>query len=391
MKKLNHKSVNEDYLNKLKEAATKLLLSTPSSVDCIDIKNAESLIHELHTYQIELELQNNELQQAQIKLHSSLNKYSDLFDFAPNGYMTINSKGLIVEVNKMAAKMLLLPVNELLKKTFSDFIIKEDQDIYYHFHRKLINTAKEQVCELRMKAANNTGVFVQLNASADNSIGSEHGPFRVSLTDISNLKFAQQQHEEKEKKLNKSLISTIYCLGTTVEFRDPYTSGHQKRVSNLALLIAQKMGLSEMQQEGVMLGAYIHDIGKIHIPAEILNRPGRLYEPELQLIKMHPQVGADILKETDFPWPITEMIVQHHERLDGSGYPNGLKGEQIILEAQIIAVADVVEAIHSHRPYRPALGLDVAIKEIQKNKNILYNSEVVDICIAIISKPGFDF
>lgn len=374
--------------NKLKAAAQTRLLSAHRSLNSID---SEALIHELHTHQIELELQNNELQQTQIKLYESLKKYSDLFDFAPNGYMTINANGLIIEINKAAGKMLAEPVNNMLSKPLVDFIIREDQDIYYHFRRRLINTTQYQSCELRIKAANETFMYVQLTASIDSSIDGDSGQFRLTLTDISELKLAQQEQAKHNAQLNNALISTIHSIGTIVEVRDPYTSGHQKRVAKLALLIAKKMGLSEIQQEGIMLGAHIHDIGKIQVPAEILNRPGPLSRPEFEIIKMHPQVGYDIIKNTQFPWPIKEMILQHHERLDGSGYPYGLKGEQIILEAQIIAVADVVEAINSHRPYRAALGLDLAIAEIQKNKDILYNGEIVAACIEIIREPGFEF
>ncbi|MFT6986178.1 MAG: putative nucleotidyltransferase with HDIG domain [Psychromonas sp.] len=393
---MNSKFESENYLSKLKAAAKKQLLSSSAPLNGIDlndsdIDNSESLIHELHTHQIELELQNNELQETQIKLYESLKKYSDLFDFAPNGYMTINPKGLIVETNKTSSKLLTSPVHKMLNKPLSDFIVREDQDVYYHFRRKLINTTKYQICELRIKTANDLFMFVQLTASIDSSIDGIDGQFRLTLTDISELKLAQLAQEKHSEQLNKALINTIHSLGTIVEVRDPYTFGHQKRVAKLALLIAKKMGLPEMQQEGIMHGAHIHDIGKINVPAEILNCPRQLTKPEFEIIKTHPQVGYDIIENTEFPWPIKEMILQHHERLDGSGYPYGLKGDQIILEAQIIAVADVVEAINSHRPYRAALGLNIAIAEIQKNKNILYNGDVVDTCIEIIREPVFEF
>jgi len=388
---MHNKSDNEDNLTQLKAAAKIQILTDQSPINSIAAATSESLIHELHTHQIELELQNNELQQTQIKLYESLKKYSDLFDFAPNGYMTINSGGLIIEMNKTASAMLALPLQETINKPITDFIIREDQDIYYHFRRKLINTTHYQVCELRIKTAYDSFIFVQLTAAIDNSIDGNDGQFRLTLTDISALKLAQQQQEKHSEQLNNALISTIHTIGTIVEVRDPYTYGHQKRVANLASLIAKKMGLTEKQQEGILLGAQIHDIGKIQIPAEILNRPGQLSKLEFEIIKMHPQVGADIVKDTEFPWPIKEMILQHHERIDGSGYPYGLKGDQIILEAQIIAVADVVEAINSHRPYRAALGLDIAIAEINKNKNILYNGDIVTACIDIITVPGFEF
>ena len=198
--------------------------------------------------------------------------------------------------------------------------------------------------------------------------------------------------DEDANKLERALENTIQAIATTIDARDPYTAGHQRRVAQLAAALAREMGMSEQRIVGVMRGAEIHDIGKIYIPSEILSRSGRLSAPEFGLIKIHPQVGYDIVKDIDFPWPVAAMILQHHERLDGSGYPHGLTGdEQIIAEARILAVADVVDAMVSHRPYRPALGLDAALAEIQKNRGILYESEVVDACQCLFREKGFAF
>lgn len=184
--------------------------------------------------------------------------------------------------------------------------------------------------------------------------------------------------KEKTKSLEKTLHGIVVALSKTVEMRDPYTSGHQLRVAQLAGSIAQEIGLSEDQMDGIRVMGMLHDLGKIIIPAEILSKPSKLADYEFQYIKIHPQAGHDILKEIDFPWPLTTAILQHHERLNGSGYPLGLSGHQIILEAQILAVADVVEAMATHRPYRPALGIDVALEEISKNKGILYAAPITD-------------
>jgi HD-GYP domain-containing protein (c-di-GMP phosphodiesterase class II) len=173
--------------------------------------------------------------------------------------------------------------------------------------------------------------------------------------------------------------------------RDPYTSGHQQRVAKLAVAIATKLSLPANEIHGLYLAGIVHDVGKINIPAEILNKPGKLSKPEFQLIQGHVQAGYDIIKGVDFPWPIAEMIRQHHERLDGSGYPQGLKADEILKEAKILAVADVVEAMMSHRPYRPALGLDAALSEIEKNKSRLYDPKVVDACHQVFLNKLFDF
>lgn len=197
------------------------------------------------------------------------------------------------------------------------------------------------------------------------------------------------EQQESARKLARALEDTIQAIATTIEARDPYTAGHQQRVSRLATAIAREMGLGNAQIAGVMRGGEIHDIGKIYIPAEILNRPGRLSAIEFALIKTHSQVGYDIVKDIDFPWPIAAMILQHHERLDGSGYPNGLKGDAILLEAKILAVADVVEAMMNHRPYRPALGLDAAIEEIGRSSGRLFDPAAVNACTRLLRNGGF--
>jgi putative two-component system response regulator len=193
------------------------------------------------------------------------------------------------------------------------------------------------------------------------------------------------------EKLNKSTEGIIRAVSSTVEIRDPYTAGHQQRVADLAQAIAKEMRLPEEQIQGIGMAGLIHDLGKIAVPAEILTKPGKLSEIEFALIKLHPQAGYDIIKEIEFPWPIARIVVEHHERINGSGYPNGLSGEEMLQESRILAVADVVEAMASHRPYRAALGLDIALEEISKNKGILYDPESADACIKIISKGRFRF
>lgn len=187
----------------------------------------------------------------------------------------------------------------------------------------------------------------------------------------------------------KTLIQTIEMLGLTIEKRDPYTAGHQRRVAELSVAIAAELGRDDGFIEGLRLGALIHDIGKIYIPSEILSRPGRLTVPEYELVKTHVQVGHDIIRGIEFPWPVADMIVQHHERLDGSGYPHGLKGDEIIPEARIIGVADVVEAIMSHRPYRPGQGLRSALGELESHRGTRYDADVVDACLRLFREKQF--
>lgn len=201
----------------------------------------------------------------------------------------------------------------------------------------------------------------------------------------------RNEHEQHTIVLRQSLEQSVQTIAATVEARDPYTAGHQKRVGELATAIAREMGLPEEQVNGIHLAAIIHDVGKIHIPAEILSKPGRLNDIEYLLIKTHPQSGYDILKDVKFPWPIAQIILQHHERLDGSGYPHGLKSEQILLESKILAVADVVEAMSSHRPYRPTLGTLAALSEIERGRGSIYEPAVVNACSRLFVDKGFHF
>lgn len=195
--------------------------------------------------------------------------------------------------------------------------------------------------------------------------------------------------KKSEMKLKANLLESISAIAATVEMRDPYTAGHQRHVAQLATAIAYELGLDELQIEGLNLAGVVHDVGKIKIPAEILSKPGRLMELEFALIKQHPQAGYEILKEIDFPWPIAQFVRQHHERLDGSGYPLGLKGDEIYLEARIIAVADVIEAMASHRPYRAGVGIEVALAEIEAKRGDFYDAAVVDAALRLFRVKGY--
>jgi HD-GYP domain-containing protein (c-di-GMP phosphodiesterase class II) len=195
--------------------------------------------------------------------------------------------------------------------------------------------------------------------------------------------------EQNIEGLLKVLNGTVEAIAALYEKRDPYTAGHQRRVAQLACAIARKMGLPAKQIYGIHIIGVVHDIGKIAVPGDILSKPGRLSTEELNIIKTHPQVAYDVLRNLDFPWPVAETVLQHHERLDGSGYPNGICGDAMILEARILCVADVVESMISHRPYRPALGLEKALREIARNKGILYDPTVADACSKLSSNGGF--
>ena len=191
-----------------------------------------------------------------------------------------------------------------------------------------------------------------------------------------------ERHRAQER-LRQSLTQTIGAIAATIDKRDPYTAGHQRRVAALSRAIAEQLGLGADQTEGVYLGAWVHDVGKMAIPVDSLSRPGRLNFEEFALVKTHVRAGVDVIRDVVFPWPIIDMVAQHHERLDGSGYPAGLSGDSIRLDARIIAVADVFESMSTHRPYRPALTVDVALEELSRGRSILFDADVVDACLAI--------
>ena len=202
-------------------------------------------------------------------------------------------------------------------------------------------------------------------------------------------KKADIELQESFKKLSKALEQTVNALTTTVEMRDLYTSGHQRRATQICCAITKEMGLSSHQVAGMRIAGLLHDIGKICVPSEILSKPGSLTRSEFNLLKEHPQVGYEIVKGIEFPWPVAQIILQHHERMDGSGYPYGLTRDNISIEAKILAVSDVVEAMSSHRPYRPALGIEAALKEISKKNGRLYDPDVTEACMVLFKEKKF--
>ncbi len=198
----------------------------------------------------------------------------------------------------------------------------------------------------------------------------------------------QKELKQSYRQINKAMEDSVKAIATLAEHKDPYTVGHERQVVQIALAIAEEMKLSEDTRQGLRIAATLHDVGKIYVPAEILSKPGALTDLEFRMIKVHPRYSYEVLNEIDFPWPVADIALQHHERMDGSGYPQGLKGDDIRLEARILAVADVIEAMASHRPYRPALTVEDALAEIKKNRGRLYDPVVAD-AAATIFKKGF--
>jgi HD-GYP domain-containing protein (c-di-GMP phosphodiesterase class II) len=230
----------------------------------------------------------------------------------------------------------------------------------------------------------------KLIAVIDSYLGKVKNPDELLAGIVKHYGFYTESDNKKIREaLDKALESIIKTLSETVEMRDPYTVGHQNRVADLARAIATEMNLPADQINGIRMTATIHDLGKISVPAEILSKPTKLTLAEFNLIKNHPQSGYDMLKDINFPWPVARTILEHHERMNGSGYPNGLTGDNILVESRILSVADVVESMASHRPYRPSLGIEAALKEIEKNRATLYDNPVVDACLRLFREKGY--
>jgi PAS domain S-box-containing protein/putative nucleotidyltransferase with HDIG domain len=300
-----------------------------------------------------------------------------------DGIVVINSEGRISFINRMAQSMTGWEEKEALGQALGHvFNLKDPQP-----DNRLLEP--EGLKEATLISRTGQEIPVEFTvAELPEELGQKAGKVIV-FRNISERKKAEQELRESWERLRRTLAGTIQAISTTIEMRDPYTAGHQRRVALLAEAIAREMKLPEAQVEGIRFAAEIHDIGKIYVPAEILSKPTKLTELEYTIIKTHPQAGYDILKNIEFPWPIAQIVLQHHERINGSGYPNALKNGEILLEAKILAVADVVEAMSSHRPYRPSFGLDKALEEIQLNRGRLYEPEVVDSCLRLFKEKRF--
>lgn len=215
--------------------------------------------------------------------------------------------------------------------------------------------------------------------------------FSSRFRELTALEWSEAELRQSFEELQRTLEGMVAVLVAMVEKRDPYIAGHHQRVTQLASAIAEEMGLNEERIEGIRVAAAVHDIGRIDIPIEILHKPGQLNEIEMAIVRTHAQTGYDLLRTVEFPWPVAPVLLQHHERMNGSGYPKGLMGENILLEARILAVADVVEAMSHPRPYRPAFSIHKALEEIIQHRGAVYDAQVVDACFELFANKGFTF
>ncbi len=310
-------------------------------------------------------------------------RFRSYFELPLIGIAIISTEKGWLEVNSRLSEILGYSWQELKLKTWDELTYPDDLAVgVEQFNRVLAGKIDNYVIDKRFIRKNGEVIWTSLAVGCVRKQDGAVDYFVVLMEDIS-------ERKESVAKLRKSLGAIVQAIALTVETRDPYTAGHQRRVANLAQAIASEMNLSGDQIEGLRMAGMIHDLGKISVPAEILSKPGKLSENEFALIKTHAQAGYEILKDIDFPWPIARMVLEHHERLNGSGYPHGLTGDELLIESRILSVADVVEAIASHRPYRSALGLDAALNEIEKNRGIIYDADVVDACLRLFKGKNY--
>jgi putative nucleotidyltransferase with HDIG domain/PAS domain S-box-containing protein len=312
------------------------------------------------------------------KIDENQQKFSTILNCMADSVFVTDYDGYLTYANSIAKSILGKNDSEILNRLLLD-VVSIEKGLYEQIEN----------CSFIISAA---GEKIPVDYTASPVKDAKDNIFGTVLVmrNISERIKIELKLKESLQNMRKTMGGVIEAMTLTVESRDPYTAGHQKRVSSLARIIAQDMNLSANIIESIRMAGIIHDLGKISIPAEILSKPGKLTEIEFSLMKTHSQTGYDILKTIEFPWPVADIIYQHHEKLDGSGYPRGLKADEILLEARILCVADVVEAISSHRPYRPALGISIAVEEITKNRGIFYDKDVVDVCIKIVTRKGFN-
>jgi PAS domain S-box-containing protein/putative nucleotidyltransferase with HDIG domain len=315
------------------------------------------------------------LTQTRDVLAGSEERYRSLVEMSPAPIVVSDAATRIVFVNAAAVHLLRAAGPEaLVGRPISDFVNSGNMAHAMGLYARVLAGETISTDELRLRRADGTDVVVQLLSV----IGSIDGSPCVQnvLQDVTHL-------AEVADALQRACVDTVEAMARLADARDPYTSGHQARVAELAEAMARHMGLPVSSLRAIHVAGIVHDIGKINVPLEILSKPGKLTDVELELIKVHAERGYEILSPIEFPWPIADIVRQHHERLDGSGYPLGLTGDEMLPEARIIAVADVVEAIASDRPYRPSRGLDTAFDVIREGRGTLYDPASVDACIAV--------
>jgi PAS domain S-box-containing protein/putative nucleotidyltransferase with HDIG domain len=322
--------------------------------------------------------------ESEAALEESERRYRELANDLPTCVFEADLNGGLTYANQTGLYWFGYSEDEIVRqRNIAEMVIEEQREQAARTFRRAAEVGEVPAGEYTALRSDGTTFPALVSSRAIMRDGKAIG-VRGILIDIT-------ERVEAARRIERALSGTIHALAMTTEMRDPYTAGHQEGVTRLAMAMAGRMGLPADRLEGLRVAGLLHDVGKVSVPAEILNKPTGLSTIELALVRAHSETGYAILREIEFPWPVAAIVLQHHERMDGSGYPSGLRGEEILLEAQILAVADSVEAMASHRPYRPALGIDAALTDIRAGRETRYDQQVVDACVALFESGEFSF
>lgn len=368
------------YLTSSSDSGTlkRALTTNPSGyiVKPVDKKELKSAI-ELAILRHDME---DKLKESELRFFTILNSIGD-------AVFVMDEADQITYVNPIAEKITELTIDRLIGKRFTEVL-----NIKYNGLHADVRISQEGNNDIHYNyfiTQSGKHVPIDFSVSHISDINGARSGSVIILRDDTERVRSEMKIKESYLQIKKAIGGIVQAMAQTLETRDPYTAGHQRRVADIARCIANEMNLPEKQVEGIFMAGIIHDLGKICIPTEILSKPGKLSSIEFDLIKTHPQIGYDILKNIDFPWPLAEMVYQHHEWYNGSGYPRGLEGDSILLGARIICVADVVEAMASDRPYRPARGIDEALAELRNKKGQNFDKDIVDICLSLFLEKKY--
>jgi PAS domain S-box-containing protein/putative nucleotidyltransferase with HDIG domain len=365
----------------MKAGALDYIVKSPESFDTMP-HAVERALREWNVLQ--------ERKRAEEGLHKMEENYHRSLDGSPLGMRIVTAEGDTLYANKAILDLYGFDSLEELNKT----LLKDryaPQNYAEHKNRKIQRQKADFPSESEISIVRKNGEVCILQVFRKEVLWNGGKQHQALYLDITARKMAEERLIETLRLLRQAITSTIQVVGLMVEARDPYTAGHQQRTTILAEAIAREMGWPLEKIEGLHMAGLVHDVGKISIPAEILSKPTKLTPGEYELVKTHAERGYEILKDVDFPWPLAEIVYEHHERMDGSGYPRGLKGDDILMEARILSVSDTMEAMVSHRPYRPGQGVNTALAEVEKNKGILYDAAVAETCLKLFRKKRFRF
>jgi putative nucleotidyltransferase with HDIG domain/PAS domain S-box-containing protein len=376
----------------VKEASGVDLSSKPKpQIDRV-MQDISTALQELKTIVREADIQTEADQPPVAKTPEAADlRYRDLFELAPDAYLVTDAQMIIQESNQAAAAMLQVGQVFLQGKPLSDLIAPEDRPAFQASLIRLREGGEKRNWELRLQSGEGPAVTVFINVRAQTDHHDKLVRMLWLLRDAGDYQAEVETLRSLLGRMKSCVHGTVEAFAEAVEMKDPKTAGHQRRVAQLAVAIAREMGFSLNRLEGLKVAGLLHDIGKIAVPSEILAKPGVISDLETEFIQSHCQAGFDLLEHIDFPWPVQQAILQHHERLDGSGYPAGLTDADIILEARILGVADVVETMMEAGPYGSAQDIDEALEEIRQQAGILYDPVIVNICLKLFIEKGFNF